>query len=75
MQVDAQEQITIPQDICNRLGFATGTEIELEVIGETIQLRKKTRLDRGKQSVEALRGKATLNYTTDKMMQLTQGDD
>lgn len=75
MQVDAQGQITIPLEVRDRLGLATGTEIELEVVGEIIQLRKKTKPSRGKQLIENLRGKAPFQATTDEIMQLTRGDD
>ncbi len=75
MQVDAQGKITIPQEIRDRLGLAAGTEVELEVIDERIQLRKKVTSSRGAQIVEALRGKAPFQQTTDEIMQLTRGDD
>lgn len=75
MQVDAQGQITIPLEVRDRLGLATGTEVELEVVGEIIQLRKKSKSGRGKQLIEDLRGKAPFRETTDEIMQLTRGDD
>jgi AbrB family looped-hinge helix DNA binding protein len=75
MQVDAQGQITIPSEVRDRLGLATGTEVELEVVGEIIQLRKKSKPDRGKQLIEDLRGKAPFQESTDEIMGLTRGDD
>ena len=75
MQVDERGQITIPPEVRNRLGLATGTEVELEVISEIIQLRKKSNPSRGKQLIEDLRGKAPFRESTDEIMQLTRGND
>ncbi len=75
MQVDERGQITIPPEVRDRLGLATGTEVELEVIGEIIQLRKKSKPSRGKQLIEDLRGKAPFRKSTDEIMQLTCGND
>lgn len=75
MQVDERGQITIPPEVRDRLGLATGTEVELEVIGEIIQLRKKSKPSRGKQLIEDLRGKAPFRESTDEIMQLTRGND
>ena len=75
MQVDERGQITIPPEVRDRLGLATGTEVELEVIGEIIQLRKKSKPSRGKQLIEDLRGKAPFRESTDETMQLTRSND
>ena len=75
MQVDERGQITIPPEVRDRLGLATGTEVELEVIGEIIQLRKKSKPSRGKQLIEDLRGKAPFRESTDEIMLLTHGND
>jgi AbrB family looped-hinge helix DNA binding protein len=74
MQVDERGQITIPPEVRDRLGLAPGTEVELEVVGEIIQLRKKAKSSRGKQLIEDLRGKAPFGETTDEIMQLTRSD-
>lgn len=75
MQVNEQGQVVIPPEIRDRLGIAIGTELEIEVIDDVIQLRKKSQQNRGKQLVEDLRGKAPFQQTTDEIMQLTRGDD
>ena len=75
MQVDERGQITSPPEVRDRLGLATGTEVELEVIGEIIQLRKKSKPSRGKQLIEDLRGKTPFRESTDEIMQLTRGND
>lgn len=41
MKISPNEQITIFLDIQERLGSLPGTEIQLEVIGDTLQRRKQ----------------------------------
>jgi len=49
-----------------------GTEIQLEVIGDILQIRKPRTLSRGKQLIAAIRGKATSRLTTNDIMQATR---
>ncbi len=74
MKISPNGQITIPTDIQERLGLLPGTEIQLEVIGETLQLRKQPIANQGAELIAALRGKATRSVTTDDIMQLTRAD-
>jgi antitoxin PrlF len=74
IQINLEGQITIPPTIRQQLGLSPGTEVELEVIGETLQLRKKTADRRGSQLIEAIRGKATNDLSTQDIMQLTRED-
>lgn len=73
-QISLQGQVTIPPAIQQQLGLLPGTEVELEVVGEILQLRKKESNRRGSRLVEAMRGKATNRLTTQDIMQLTRGD-
>jgi antitoxin PrlF len=73
-QINLEGQITIPPTIRQQLGLSPGTEVELEVIGETLQLRKKPADRRGSQRIEAIRGKATNDLSTQDIMQLTRED-
>jgi AbrB family looped-hinge helix DNA binding protein len=41
MQITANGQITIPLEIQQQLGLEPGTEVYLEVVGNTLHLRKK----------------------------------
>jgi len=59
MKISPNGQITIPPDIQEKLGLLPGTEIQLEVIGDILQIRKPRTLSRGKQLIAAIRGKAT----------------
>ncbi|NEQ66883.1 MAG: AbrB/MazE/SpoVT family DNA-binding domain-containing protein [Symploca sp. SIO2D2] len=74
MKIDIDGKITIPPDIQNQLGLQPGTEIQLEVVGNTLQIRKLQASSRGRQIIAALRGKATNRLTTNDIMQLTRED-
>jgi AbrB family looped-hinge helix DNA binding protein len=71
MKIDTNGQIAIPPDIREQLGLFPGTDIQLEVIGDTLQIRKPTP-DRGTQIIAAMRGKATSTLSTNEIMQLTR---
>jgi AbrB family looped-hinge helix DNA binding protein len=71
MKIDTNGQIAIPPDIRERLGLFPGADIQLEVIGDILQIRKPTP-DRGTQIIAAMRGKATNTLSTDEIMQLTR---
>lgn len=72
MQINAQGQITIPPNIREQLGLLPGTEVQLQVVGDTLHLRKKPISSRGVLLVESIRGKATVRLSTDEIMQLTR---
>ena len=72
MKISPNGQITIPPDIQEKLGLLPGTEIQLEVIGDILQIRKPRTLSRGKQLIAAIRGKATSRLTTNDIMQATR---
>lgn len=75
MEITQDGKIQIPMDIQEQLGFLPGTEVELKVIGETLQLQKKQPSSRGQVLIEKMRGKATANLTTDEIMKLTRCAD
>jgi len=72
MQINSEGQITIPADVRERLGLLPGTEVQLEVVGDILQLRKQPVGDHGTQLIQSLRGKATRDLTTDQIMQITR---
>lgn len=74
MKISPNGQITIPPDLQKQLGLLPGTEIQLEVIGDTLQISKPRTLSRGKQLIAAIRGKATSRLTTNDITQVTRGD-
>ena len=72
MKIDTDGKITIPSDIQEQLGLLPGTEIQLEVKGNILQICKPENQNRGIQWVNTMRGKATSGFKTDDMMQLTR---
>lgn len=72
MKIDTDGKITIPPEVQEQLGFKPGTEIQLEVMGDTLQIRKPKVSNRGMKLIAAIRGKATSGLTTNDIMQLTR---
>jgi AbrB family looped-hinge helix DNA binding protein len=72
MKIDTDGKIAIPPDVQEQLGLRPGTEVQLEVMGDTLQIRKPKSSSRGKQLIAAIRGKATSQLTTNDIMQLTR---
>lgn len=78
MHVTTKGQVTIPQEIRNRLGLLPHTEVEFELAGDHARIRKAKRQTRaktrGKMAVELLWGSANRGMTTDEIMALTRGE-
>jgi AbrB family looped-hinge helix DNA binding protein len=73
MRVTSKGQVTIPQDIRERLGLFPNTEVTFDVVGDTVRIRKQKRSkNRGHQLIAHLRGKGTIKLTTDEIMALTR---
>lgn len=75
MKVTTKGQVTIPQEIREQLDIQPGAEVEFEIEGNAVKMRpiKKARF-RGRRIVERLRGKATVQLSTDEIMALTRGE-
>jgi AbrB family looped-hinge helix DNA binding protein len=74
MRITAKGQVTIPQEIRHRLGLQPETEVEFDVVGNSVRIRKaKGRFGRGRGIVARLRGRATTRLTTDQILALTRG--
>jgi AbrB family looped-hinge helix DNA binding protein len=79
MQVTTKGQVTIPQEIRERLGLLPNTEVEFELAGDHARIRKARRLPpggsaRGRLAVELLRGSADIRMSTDEILALTRGE-
>ena len=78
MQVTSKGQVTIPQEIRNRLGLLPHTRVEFELAGDHVRLRKAPlrpgERGRGQMVVDLLRGSATTGMSTDEIMALTRGE-
>jgi len=78
MQVTSKGQVTIPQEIRNRLGLLPHTKVEFELAGDHARIRKARRppgeATRGRLAVELLRGTADTRMSTDEILALTRGE-
>jgi AbrB family looped-hinge helix DNA binding protein len=78
MRINAKGQVTIPVAIREKLGLLPNTEVQFEVVGEAVQMRKARRGEgagrRGKSIVRRLRGRGSVRMTTDEILALSRGD-
>jgi AbrB family looped-hinge helix DNA binding protein len=75
MKITSKGQLTIPQQLREKLGFVPGTEVNFVAEGQTLRIVKQKRpTGRGQRLVERLRGKATVSMTTDEIMALTRSE-
>ena len=78
MKITTKGQVTIPVEIREKLGLLPNTEVEFEVVGKAVRMRKVRRAgragQRGKSIVERLRGRGSVRMTTDEILALTRGD-
>jgi AbrB family looped-hinge helix DNA binding protein len=78
MRITTKGQVTIPQEIRERLGLLPYSEVEFDVVGDSVRIRKKKGTKtRGRRLIEHLRQghKPMPGMTTDELMALTRGED
>ena len=76
MKITTKGQVTIPQDIRERLGLLPHTEVDFEVRGDVVVVTKAKRGGRrGRRIVEAMRGRGDVRMSTDEILALTRGDE
>ena len=82
MRVTEKGQVTIPKKIRERSGMRPGCEVEFDVKGDTVILRRvssraRPGMTRGERIVAGIRGSATANrnLSTDEIMKLLRGND
>jgi AbrB family looped-hinge helix DNA binding protein len=82
MRLTSKGQVTIPLEIRERLGLHEGTEVEFDVVDDTVRIRKAGSQARRRQQVREwigrIRGSARntrVQLTTDQIIALTRGDD
>lgn len=77
MQITSKGQVTIPQEIRNRLGLLPHTKVDFELAGDHAVLRKAKGEEgdsiRGRLALQALRGTADTRMSTDEILALTRG--
>jgi AbrB family looped-hinge helix DNA binding protein len=75
MHVTAKGQVTIPIEIRKQLGILPDMDVEVEIVGDAVVIRKaKLQGRRGQAVVRQLRGRATVAMSTDEILALTRGD-
>ena len=78
MRITTKGQVTIPLDIRVRLGLLPFSEVEFDVVGDSVRIRKKKGPGgRGRRLIEHLRRapKPVPGMTTDELMALTRGEE
>ena len=73
MRLTSKGQVTIPQEIRERLGLLPQTEVEFEIDGDAVRIRPARRTtSRGDALIARMRGTAAHGLTTDQIMALTR---
>ena len=75
MKITSKGQVTIPAEIRQKAGLLPHTEVEFEMAGGKVVLRKvRGGSRRGGRLIDALRGKGSVRMSTDEIMALTRGE-
>jgi AbrB family looped-hinge helix DNA binding protein len=78
MRITTKGQVTIPQAIREKLGLLPYSEVEFDIVGDSVRIRKKRgTTSRGQRLIAHLRRghKPISGMTTDQLMALTRGED
>jgi AbrB family looped-hinge helix DNA binding protein len=75
MRITSKGQVTIPQELRERLGLGAGTEVEVVAAEEGALVRPVTQRSRGESLVAALRDRADSGLTADQVLQMTRGEE
>ena len=77
MRLTTKGQVTIPLAIRERLGLLPFTEVEFDLVGDSVRIRKaRSRQTRGARLVSRLRSSAPKpGLTTDQILAMTRGRD
>ena len=77
MRLTTKGQVTIPQDIRQKLGIHPNTEVEFDIVGDSVRIRKaRGAASRGQRLLDLMRAapKPKSGMTTDQLMALTRGE-
>jgi AbrB family looped-hinge helix DNA binding protein len=77
MRLTSKGQVTIPQDIREKLGMFPNTEVEFDIVGDSVRIRKaRGARSRGQRLLELMRAapRPRAGMTTDELMALTRGE-
>ncbi len=75
MRITSKGQVTIPAEIREKAGLLPNTEVEFAMERGKVVIKKAAGSGRrGRQLLEAMKGKGTVRMTTDQIMALTRGE-
>lgn len=75
MRITSKGQVTIPLAIREKLGLLPNTEVEFDIAGNTVRIRKlRGRSRRGATLLSRMRGKGSVRMSTDQILALTRED-
>lgn len=75
MRITSKGQVTIPIEIREKAGLLPNTEVEFELEGKAVRIRRAKaprREGRGAAAIRRLHGRATVRMSTDEIMSLTR---
>jgi AbrB family looped-hinge helix DNA binding protein len=78
MRLTSKGQVTIPQELRERLGLFPGTQVKFDIVDDSVRIRKAPHQSRGALLVERMRevGRRATGpaLTTEEIMALTRGE-
>lgn len=78
MKITTKGQVTIAIEIRERLDLLPDTEVEFEIVGMSVRMRKVRKANRsgrrGKSIVDRMRGRGSTRMSTEEILALTRGD-
>jgi AbrB family looped-hinge helix DNA binding protein len=80
MRMTVKGQVTIPIAMREKLGLHPNSEVEFELVGDSVRVRKvkgrvKGPMSRGERMLQAMRRAPKPGMTTDELMAMTRGED
>ena len=75
MRITSKGQVTIPIEIREKMGLLPDTEVEFQIKGDTVRLKRRAGSSRRRPRdlINRMRRKATVEMTTDEILALTRG--
>lgn len=75
MRITNKGQVTIPLAVRHATGLLPNCEVEFEIRGKQVLMRKAAKQPRrGERIVQHLRGRGSVRMSTDEIMALTRGE-
>jgi len=75
VRMTVKGQVTIPIEMREKLGLLPNSEVEFDLVGDSVRIRKaKIGKGRGQRMLEAMRKAPKPGMTTDQLMALTRGE-